>query len=551
MKIQARRKIFTRIILISFFLFQGGIAAQTKDVFIPNNSRQVIHGTVKDENGNPLLAQVQLWYYPLKPIKFSTKNDERKDNLISMTYTTDKGFYNVRVPSDTVVLIISKGPEWSIIKKKFIINKREFNGIEFNATLNHIYDLSSIGLYAGDPHHHSIFSDAYETPTEIARAMRSVGLSWGILSDHNSDEGISEWLSCKSPDFIPIHGCEITTEPTEISKENGYGHLNESFIKRINGTKVNDPNIWARARFSSHQDVQDMINMVHAQKGFIALNHPFQSWDWSGRFKSWGKVKDFDAIEVWNGEPPHGITMNDWDTNHININTWGVHSWFEYLNAGNKLSAIAGSDCHDIYGVNAYPKCDAYWTTTTGNPRTYVYASELSEENIQKAMKGGKAFLTSNFGPLLLIDVEGKIPGEVVKVKEDGKINIKLKVMANQPLLKTNSGLRIIFNGKIISEIETDTVYTISKDISLSPGKDGWIVVEAFGQWPMYSITNPIYIDYPPYGDNIKSSWTDPKGVESWNNFLSHPQLKLPDGTSNWKDTADSIKNRDKLVQKN
>ncbi|MDR3625971.1 MAG: CehA/McbA family metallohydrolase, partial [Ignavibacteriaceae bacterium] len=444
-------RLFLFAVLLSV-LSTYSLLAQKKDVFIPNSCRQIIYGKVIDSKGDPLIAQVQVWYYPLRPVVENygdSKIQGRTDNLIKMTYTTDKGFFSVRVPADTVVLMITKGPEWSLVKKVFVIKGREFNGIECNVTLQRLYDLGKLGIYSGDAHHHSIFSDGFQTPSEAANAMVGVGLSWGFLTDHNSTGGLKEWLSYKTKYFLPISGCEITTEPSELTNENGFGHMNQSFITEMNGKDVANPNIWARERFDGHNDVQSMIDLTHKQNGFFAVNHPFQSWDWSGRFKSWGKVKYFDAIEVWNGEPPRSFTMNTWDTNHININTWAVNAWYSYLNEGNRISGIAGSDCHDVYGVNAYPKGDFYWTTTTGNPRTYAYCKELSETNIKKAMKDGNLFLTSNFGPLLLISVDKKNPGEVVRVPGSGKVHLKIEVLANQKLLHINDAVRVIYNGKI------------------------------------------------------------------------------------------------------
>lgn len=538
------------VLTLAFILaFVAGIDvfAQKKEVFVPASSRQIIHGKVTDENGKPLIATIQVWYKNMTPVVMSygdSKVKGRTDNLISMSFTTEKGFYSVKVPADTVLLVISKGPEWSLVKQSYIIKEKEFNGIEFNVKLKKLYDMGKLGWYAGDVHHHTIYSDGYQTPAEVAYAMQGTGLSWGILSDHNSDAGTTEWLSTETKEFLPVHGHEITTEPSDISKDNGYGHLNQSFIEKPNGKNYSDPNIWARERFDGHEDVQAMIDNTHKQKGFIAINHPFQSWDWSGRYKSWGLVKNFDAIEVWNGEPPYGYTTNDWDTNHININTWAVQAWFSYLNTGMKMPGIAGSDCHDIYGINAYPKGEFYWTTTTGNARTYAHLGKLSRKEIQNSLSSGSLFLTSSFGPLLIVNVNGKIPGEVVKVGKDGKLNIKVEVLANQPLLKTDDGVRVIFNGNIVKKLATDAAYTSKQNVTITTDKDGWIVLEAFGKWPMYAITNAVYIDYPPYGDNFSKTWKDPDGAVKWNQFLGRPDNFLPDGPSSFKDAKDSIKGK-------
>ncbi|MCX6168518.1 MAG: CehA/McbA family metallohydrolase [Ignavibacteriales bacterium] len=544
--IKTRLSIVLLFTIIFTIISASDLFPQKKEILIPKTSQQIIYGRITDKNGKPLIAQVQAWRYPLTNIvmQFGDKKIEgRTDNLIQMKYSSADGYYSIKVPADTILLIITKGPEWNLVKEKFVIKEKEFNGIEYNASLKKLYDLSKLGWFAGDTHHHSIYSDGHQDPSEIAQAMKSVGLSWGMLTDHNSDTGTKEWLANKTKEFIPISGCEISTEASVTSIENGYGHLNQTFIDKMNAQNISNPNIWARAIFDDSKDVQNMIDLTHQQNGLIAVNHPFQAWDWAGRYKSWGKIKNLDAIEVWNGEPPHSYTYNDWDTAHTNINTMAVHAWFSYLNEGNKISGIAGSDCHDVTGVTSYPKGEHYWTITTGNPRTYAYCGKLSEANIKSAIKNGNLFLTSNFGPLLLFKVNGKYPGEVIKISSDGKIKLNIDVLANQNLLKSEEGLRIIFNGKIIKKFTTDSLYTFRDSTTIILDKDGWIVAEAFGQWPMYSITNPIFIDIPPYGDFIKTKWVDPIEATKWNQFRQKSKIDLLNGPTSWKDTKDSAIN--------
>ncbi len=545
-------KMICRIVFVASVLIQSIFSQTLSDstspkINIPPSSKQTLYGRITDVHGKPVIAQIQAWYYPLKEVVFAFGKDTvkgRTDNLICMAYSENNGYYAIKVPVDTITLIITKGPEWSIAEERFVIRKNEFEGIEYNVTLKKLYDLSKQGWYSGDAHHHSLHSDGRQTPSRVAHAMKGVGLSWGILSDHNSVAGNKEWIANTTENFIAIPGCEITTEPSRNSELNGYGHLNQSFINEMNTTYPDNPNIWARAIFSNHKDVQTVIDGTHEQKGFISINHPYQSWDWSGRYKSWGEVKYFDAIEVWNGDPPHSLSTNTWAKEPFNINTWALHSWFSYLDEGNKISGIAGSDCHDIYGAGSYPKGEFYWTTTTGNPRTYIYCKKLSEKNIQDALEDGKIFLTSGFGPLLLISSEGKTPGEIINVPENGVVEIKIEVLANRPLKKMQNGVRVIINGEALYCFDTDSVFTFARVQPVKIEKDSWVIVEAFGQWPMYAVTNPIYLDYPPYGNFPSREWKNPAGSREWNIYLSHPQITIPDGVSNWKEKIDKTKNK-------
>ncbi|MEW6508055.1 MAG: CehA/McbA family metallohydrolase [Bacteroidota bacterium] len=544
------KKIFFSAALFVIILFRPLHAQSYNDstfskINIPRDSKQTIYGRITDNKDNPIIAQVQVWYYPLIEVVFafgSVPVKGRTDNLIGITYSTDKGYYAIKVPADTITLIITKGPEWSLFKERIIVNENEFDGIEKNISLNHLYDLKKLGWYGGDTHHHSLHSDGRQTPSQIASAMKGVGLTWGILSDHNSTTGKIEWVANSTYDFIAIPGNEITSEPSNKAQLNGFGHMNQSFISELSASFPSLKNIWARAVFNNHSDVQSKINNTINQKGLISINHPYSAWDWSGRFQSWGKVKNFNAIEVWNGEPPHSETLNDWDSNRVNINTWAVQTWASFLNVGNKISGFAGSDCHDIYGLNAYPKGKYYWTTTTGNPRTYIYSEKFNIDKIKHSLKDGHIFLTSGFGPILLVEANKKIPGAILEIPTDGLIDINIKVLANQPLLNSNDGIRIVINGEVVKRIATDSSLTFHQNHTIKINEDSWMIIQVFGQWPMYSITNPIYFDYSPYGDYPKREFVHPPNAESWNKFLSHPEITIPDGPTNWKNSYDTDK---------
>lgn len=534
-------KKFSIMMMILTLLFVSNfIEAQTSKVNIPPGSKQTIHGKILDERGNPVIAQVQVWYYNFQEVVFSFGSEEvkgRTDNLIGISYSDEKGFYSIKVPADTILFLISKGPEWELIYERMVIKPNEFDGIKYNAEIKRLYNFEKLGWYGGDTHSHSIHSDGRQKPSEIIHAMKGVGLSWGILTDHNSIAGMDEWLGRQSADFLSIIGNEISTEASALSAENGYGHMNQTFITTLNGTDPGNPNIWARAVFTDHRDVQQCIDFTHEQNGLFIINHPYQNWDWAGRFKSWGYVKNFDAIEVWNGEPPHGITVNTWDTLGTNINTYALQSWFEYLNKGNKISGLAGSDCHDITGAAAYPKGEFFWTTTIGNPRTYAYLDEFNRENIKEAITEGHLFLTSGFGPLLNIKVDGKIPGEVLSLQDKQNVEVSIEVLANHPLLNSEDAVRIILNGKIIKSFRTGEEIKFSKSVAVEIDGDGWIVIEAFGPWPMYAVSNPVFIDAMPLGDWPVEDWVTPDKSMLWNTFSNHPEVSIPDGPSNWKDT--------------
>lgn len=495
----------------------------TAQVFVPKN-QQTVYGRITDEQQRPLIARVELWRQPLQAISAGSP-----DNLIAVSYSSDLGFYGIEVPEGTYLLRYTKGPEYECKEEEIIVGKDEYDGIEKNIELGYLYPLAPKGWYGGDVHLHSWHSDGRNTPTELVQGLKAAGLSWGILTDHNSYAGEEEWLAMRTVDFLPLMGNEITTEHKQQPGKAGFGHLNQWFVSSAYATDATNRNIWLRAMLSDHSQVQQAIDATHQQRGLIAVNHPFTDWDWAGRFRSWGIVEGFDAVEIWNGDPPlcQGISP----PNEINRNTVALQIWFELLNAGNHVLAVGGSDVHDIHsGEYGWPKSATHWRIFPGNSRTYVKLTALMPDELKRALAGGNAFVTSGFGPLLLVNVDGHEPGTVVKMKRPSLARVQVAVLSNRPLLHAAGAVRIVINGSEVAALATHGETKWETLAAVDIDKDSWLVVIAFGQYPQLAIANPIYFDVAPFGDWHAQHWRHPKEARKWNEFLKHPRITISNG---------------------
>lgn len=64
-----------------------------------------------------------------------------------------------------------------------------------------------------DLHSHSNFSDGTSTPTELVRLAEKQGLSALALTDHNTSQGLREFMEAgRNSNVITVPGCEFTTE---------------------------------------------------------------------------------------------------------------------------------------------------------------------------------------------------------------------------------------------------------------------------------------------------------------------------------------------------
>ena len=91
------------------------------------------------------------------------------------------------------------GPEYGTVLVPFEITKDKVTTIK--ARLARIAHLTDKGWAAGDLHHHSVYSSpAYggtdpviETPDQVCRSMKSLGMQFGALSDHHNVLNHEEW----------------------------------------------------------------------------------------------------------------------------------------------------------------------------------------------------------------------------------------------------------------------------------------------------------------------------------------------------------------------
>jgi hypothetical protein len=531
----------------------SAFAANPKELdlyrYIGQKNSETIYGRVTDENGNPIVARVELWHAELGKVteemgEAVPESLQYVRNQFHADFSNDNGWYHViAIPGEWMVRV-TKGPEWEIKEFSVSVDDTELDGQRHDVTLKQLYDLSARGWFSGDTHHHSTHSDGRQPPYEVYESSIASGLDWCALTDHNTVDQNEEWVEFTSDDFLAVSGMEVTTNalPEDEEKKKGYGHQNALGVMDLpNPIDPENPVIWNRYMYDSWEDIQKAIDETHEMGGLYMINHAMQSRDWAdGTFSFWGKVKNFDAIEVWNGEdPPHYPSIRTFHptrTYYWNTNTMNTQVWFEFLNAGNKVAGWASSDSHDVYGLS-YGTGPVYNKAITGFGSTYVKSNKLTWPAVRDALKKGNVFMSAGYwGPLLLVDSKGKIPGEEVEVGADGVVPLHIEVLSNHPLKGYAEGIRVIQGGTVIKTIPTadgKMTMDIETEVTIDPSQDTWLIVEVFNDYPAVAITNPLYLDVEPYGKWGATEWTFPQNAEKWMNpWPIHPPITVADGPS-------------------
>lgn len=225
------------------------------------------------------------------------------------------------------------------------------------------------GWYAGDLHAHSGHSDGRSMNRDgrsvpapvhhVLDAAASAGLDFIALTDHNT---VSHWLDVDrlQPSYgrlLLLHGREVTTYR---------GHANTVGESSFVDFRLPSPAASPAA----------LLRQLHAPAVFVSINHPSRPDDESCMGCGWNVIdgavmQSVDGIEVVNGATRTGAQS-------------GWPFWAARLNEGFRLTAVGGSDDHNV---------DADDGTRIGTPATVIYARELSEAAIIDGLKRGRVYL--------------------------------------------------------------------------------------------------------------------------------------------------------------
>jgi hypothetical protein len=175
---------------------------------------------------------------------------------------------------------------------------------------------------------------------------------------------------------------------------------------------------------------------------------------------------------------PTGIV----DFNSILQTTLGTEYFFDFLNLGIRMTATSGEDMP--------------YTGVLTATRMYAFCGvgrEFDPDQWFDAVKRGRTFVTT--GPLLELDVEGAMPGDEIRVKE----NRPLLVHARAHGLAGHSApeqLRLVRLGETVVEQTAGAVTDSAIEITtrMDSGHGFWVAAYARGRDGSEAITTPVYV---------------------------------------------------------
>lgn len=163
-----------------------------------------------------------------------------------------------------------------------------------------------------------------------------------------------------------------------------------------------------------------------------------------------------------------------------------LEGWYRMLSIGYRFPAVGASD---------YPYCRAF-----GDCRTYVYSPERPSclEWARRAAAGRSFFTT---GPLLLLDVDGRRPGDEIAMTSDQPRSLTARVRVRSETAPV-AAVELIVNGQVVERLSAPAGAAgdwLELERELKLDESSWIAARASSTSPSgkpdaEAHTNPVYV---------------------------------------------------------
>lgn len=162
--------------------------------------------------------------------------------------------------------------------------------------------------------------------------------------------------------------------------------------------------------------------------------------------------------------------------------------YYRLLNAGFRVPATGGTDNFS----------DVFRDPPPGSDRTFARVEgALTMSSWLDAVRRGRTFVST--GPLLFLEVDGREPGDELRVAANGprSVRVKAEAMSITPL----DSLQIVVNGDVVQTVAARDSSGVVFDGPVAMPEGGWIAARVLGPHSRYigddyafAHTSPVYV---------------------------------------------------------
>lgn len=264
---------------------------------------------------------------------------------------------------------------------------------KLNTLKSIVINLKGAGVYSGNTHSHSDYSDGKSTLQENREAMMKCGHSFIYATDHNTtlhyDELYKYEKNGHEENFLHIPGWEYTTK-------NGHAiaYGSTETVDPANISERNNVKLW-----------QGFVDTMNGKNAFVYFAHPYEAPRYEFGDDVLCNIKGITGVEAWNGYNYHALSYQ----NRKNFEVWDA------LNRR--------GDSH------YYGNCVSDAHTKKGQSSPYIKGvlSEFNKCAVEDMLKNGK-YIGSN-GPEIEFSIGNAGVGETCRIKSGENDKKQKKLM--------------------------------------------------------------------------------------------------------------------------
>lgn len=468
----------------------------------------LIARVIDSESRRPLPARVYLrnaagdWLLPDSSDGQRIATHRCQDTIVGTgieeTYTlTGAQPFQTALPAGRYELTVERGKEYHPLTKAVEIEAGQ--SVEIELPLQRGFDMAGLGWYSADCHVHTPLD---ELPH--AQLADDVNVAFPLTAWTTHSEAVP---TNRSGGDVPGAG-----KPVRIDETHVYWNLNTEYeIFRVADQSCCLGAILILGHTKPFEltcpPVAPIIEAARKQGAVVDLEKP--TWPWASMLLASDGVHTFELSfnamwrqrtvhnHLWGRTPPGWIVQ---PTDAGGFIAYGFEMYYMGLNAGRRLRASAG--CAN--GVHPVP---------LGHSRIYVKIDgPFSYDKWFGAFRKGRSFATN--GPMLLLEVDGHAPGEVVTLKpgEAKRVHVGVEVLT----LREIERVELVVNGKV-TRVEPGSETSncgMRFETALEIRGTTWVAARCFEisapDNPRFAHTSPVHFDdqsTPLYPDRRQTQY--------------------------------------------
>lgn len=337
--------------------------------------------------------------------------------------------------------------------------------------------------WRGDLHVHSGHSDGTcrsrqgaPVPCPLFKVVETAaerGLNFIALTEHNAGshaQGLRE-LQPYFDDILLIPGRELTT-----------------FQGHANLIGLTAP-LEFRLGWPGAETLDVVLDKAASLGALVSINHPLMPSGEACMGCGWRGDLDrskIQAVEVLNGGAMAAFG------GRAESPLSGIGFWQDLLDQGHQITAIAGSDSHD-------PDRPADQPGALGRPATVIWAPSLSQADLLKGLREGRAFIDLTHPGLAVFDLEAQageataVMGGRLTAPAGQMITVRVRIDGAPP-----GRLHMVGSGGVVEVLDLPPGPHATQTFNLrSDGRRGWVRVELRDiAGALLALGNPVYLNW-------------------------------------------------------